>query len=145
MAAIAKQAKVVNERTIAMVRRPGHNDQLTMPAAETIEAGAPIRFDTSTGRWTNANASSAAENPTHIAMRSVTAGQNVTGVRNCTVDFLVLDAVNYGGLVYAGNADNAYDTAVGTTTLVIGRVVPGHAQLLGNAPDKLLEVGTMGA
>lgn len=145
MAAIAKQAKVTSERMINMVKRPGHNDQITAPAAEAINAGAPIRLDTASGRWTNGNTSSAAENPTHIAMRTVAAGQNVTGVRNCTVDFLVLDALNFGAVVHAFNTDDTYDTTAGTAAVIVGRVVPGFSQLLGNPPDKLLEIGSMGA
>lgn len=144
MADIALAQRVTNERQITVVKRPGHNDQHSAPAAEAITAGAPIRLDTATGRWTNANGSSAAEaRVTHIAVRTVTAGESLTGVRGCLVDGYVLDALDYDAPVYLSNTDGRLSDTAGTTSVIVGRVVPGFAMTLGNAPDKLLDVAAL--
>lgn len=141
MADIALSTRATTNRSLDMVKYPAANDQATYPAAEAIVAGAPVRLDTANGRWTNANASSTTENrATHIAMRTVGAGESVTGVRRCTVDGYVLDALAYDAPVYISNTDGRLADAIGTTTVMVGRVVPGFATTLGTAADKLLDV-----
>lgn len=144
MADIALQARATANRAIDVVKKPAHNDQATHPAAEAIVAGAPIRLDTTNGRWTNANGSSAAEaRATHIATHTVAAGQALTGVRGCLLDGFVLDALAYDAAVYLSDTDGRLADAAGTTSVVIGRVVPGHAITLGTSPDKLLDVASL--
>jgi hypothetical protein len=144
MAALTKQPTVISERQIRVVKKPGHADQATYPAAEAIIAGAMIRLDTSTGRWTNANASAAGEaRATHMAWRTVAAGEGLTGVRGCLVESHVLDELAYDDPVYLHDTDNTVGDDAGTVSVVIGRVVPGYAQTLGNAPDKLLDLFTL--
>jgi len=144
MAALTKQPSVVTERQIRVVKKPGHADQATFPAAEAINAGAMIRLDTATGRWTNANASSAAEaRATHMAWRTVAAGEALTGVRGCLVESHVLDALAYDAPVYLNDTDDTLGDAAGTTSVIVGRVVSAHAQLLGTAADKLLDLYTL--
>lgn len=144
MADIALEQRVTDEKQITVVKRPGHNDQHTAPAAEAISAGSPIRLDTATGRWTNANGTSAAEaRVTHIAVRTVVAGESLTGVRGCLIGGLVLDALAYDAPVYLSNTDGRLADAAGTTSVIIGRVVPAFAMTLGNAPDKLLDVAAL--
>lgn len=145
MANIALSTLATNERQIRVVKKPAHNDQHTAPAAEAITAGAPIRLDTATGRWTNANGGDAAEaRATHLAWRTVAAGEALTGVRNCLVDGYVLDALAYDAPVYLSNTDGRLADAAGTVSVIVGRVVAGNAQLLGVASDKLLDVGSFG-
>jgi hypothetical protein len=144
MADIALQASAVAERQIRLVKKPSHNDQHTAPAAEAITAGAPIRQDTATGRWTNANGTSAAEaRATHIAWRTVGAGEPLTGVRGCLIDGYVLDALAYDAAVYLSDTDGRLSDTAGTTSVVVGRVVGAFATLLGVAADKLLDVGSL--
>jgi hypothetical protein len=141
MAVIALSTRATTNRAIEAVKKPSHNDQATYPAAEAIVAGAPIRLDTTTGRWTNANGTTAPEaRVTHIAMRTVAAGESVTGVRNCTLDGFVLDALAYDAPVYLSDTDGRLDTVAGTVSTIVGRVVPGFAVTLGTAADKLLDV-----
>jgi hypothetical protein len=144
MAAVALQQSAIDARSIRVVRKPSHNDQHTAPAGEAISRGALIRLDSASGRWVNAAADLAANAPTHMAWRTVVAGESLTGVRNCLVDGFVLDAINYGIVVYAANTAGGVDTAAGTVSTVVGRVVSGHSQLLGVAADKLLDVGSFG-
>lgn len=141
MAVIALATRATTNRAIEVVKKPAHNDQATYPAAEAITAGAPIRLDTTTGRWTNANGTLAAEaRATHVAMRTVLAGESLTGVRRCTVDGFVLDALAYDTAVYLSDTDGRLDTVAGTVSTIVGRVVPGFAVTLGTAADKLLDV-----
>ncbi len=142
MAVIALAARATTNRAIEVVKKPSHNNQATYPAAEAITAGAPIRLDTATARWTNANGTTAPEaRVTHIATRTVLAGESLTGVRRCTIDGLVLDAIAYDGAVYLSDTDGRLDTVAGTVSTLVGRVVPGFAVTLGTAADKLLDVG----
>lgn len=142
MAVIALSTRATTNRAIDVVKKPAHDDQSTYPAAEAITAGAPIRLDTTSGRFTNANGTLAAEaRVTHIATRTVLAGEPLTGVRACTLDGYVLDALAYDAPVYLSDTDGRLDTVAGTVSVVIGRVVPGFAVTLGTAADKLLDVG----
>ncbi len=141
MADIALSTRATTNRAIDVVKKPAHNDQATYPAAEAIVAGAPIRLDTSNARWTNANGTTAPEaRATHIATRTVAAGEAVTGVRKCTLDGYVLDAMAYDAAVYLSNTDGRLGDVAGTVSLVVGRVVPAFATTLGTAADKLLDV-----
>lgn len=141
MADIALSTRATTNRAIDVVKKPAHNDQATYPAAEAIAAGAPIRVDTSNGRWTNANGTTAPEaRATHIAVRTVAAGEALTGVRRCTVDGLVLDALAYDAAVFVSNTDGRLSDVAGTVSVTVGRVVPGFAVTLGVAADKLLDV-----
>ena len=142
MAVIALSTRATTNRAIDVVKKPAHDDQATHPAAEAITAGAPIRLDTTSGRFTNANGTSAAEaRVTHIATRTVLAGEPLTGVRACTLDGFVLDALAYDAPVYLSDTDGRLDTVAGTTSVIVGRVVPAFATTLGTAADKLLDVG----
>lgn len=141
MADIALTTRATTNRAIDIVTQPAPNDQITRPAAEAITAGAPIRLDTSNGRWTNANGTIAAEaRATHLAARTVVAGEALTGVRGCTVDGLVLDALAYDADIFLSNTDGRLGDIAGTVSVVVGRVVPGFATTLGTAADKLLDI-----
>ena len=117
------------------------NRQMTLPAAEAIVAGAPVRLDTATGKFTNANGSSAAEARIWgIATRTVVAGEALTAIRNGVMDGWDLSGLAYDAPVYVSDTDGRLDTAAGTVSTVVGRVVPGTATTLGTAYDKLLSV-----
>jgi hypothetical protein len=117
MADIALQASAVAERQIRLVKKPSHNDQHTAPAAEA--------------------------RATHIAWRTVGAGEPLTGVRGCLIDGYVLDALAYDAAVYLSDTDGRLSDTAGTTSVVVGRVVGAFATLLGVAADKLLDVGSL--
>lgn len=115
--------------------------QLTLPAAEAIVAGAPVRLDTSSGRFTNANGTTSAEARVWgIATKSAAAGEPVTVVRRGILDGWDLSGMNYDAAVYLSDTDGRLDTAAGTVTVILGRVVPGTATTLGTAFDKVLSV-----
>lgn len=115
--------------------------QVTLPAAEAIVAGDAVRLDTANGKFTKANGTTAAEARIFgIATRSAAAGEPVTVIRKGVMDGYDLSGMNYDAVVYLSNTDGALDTAAGTVSTVIGRVIPAHSQLLGAALDKLLFV-----
>lgn len=115
--------------------------QLTFPAAEAIVAGAPVRLDTATGRWTNANGSSAGEaRAKGIATKSVQAGEGLTAIQSGIMDGYDLTALAYDAQVFVSDTDGRLGDAAGTVSVVAGRVIPGFATTLGTAADKLLEV-----
>lgn len=115
--------------------------QMTLPAAEAITAGAPVRLDTTTGKWTNANGTTSGEARVWgIATRTVVAGEALTAVRNGVMDGFDLSGMNYDANVFVGDADGRLDTAAGTVSTIVGRVIPATATPLGTAFDKVLSV-----
>ncbi len=120
-------------------------EQMTLPAAEAITAGMAVRLDTSTGKFTKANATVAAENRAYgIATRTVIAGQAVTAIRRGVMDGWDLSGLDYDALVHLSNTDGRLADAAGTIPSVAGRVIPGSATTLGAAYDKLLHVDFTG-
>lgn len=113
--------------------------QDTKVAAEAISAGQLVRYDTSTGKFTKSNATSAAEARTYgMAVRTVAAGEPVTAIRKGVVEGYNLDALAYDADVHLSNTDGAAADAAGTTARILGRVIGGANTTLGTAMDKLL-------
>jgi hypothetical protein len=113
--------------------------QLTLPAAEAITAGAPVRIDTA-GKFTNSNGTSAGEARVWgIATKTVAAGEALTAVRRGILDGFTFSQA-YDAAIYLSDTDGTLADAAGTVSTVVGRVVPGWSQLLGSNPDKLLSV-----
>jgi hypothetical protein len=114
--------------------------QKTLVAAEAIVAGAPVRIDTA-GKFTNANGTTTTENRVWgVGTRTVAAGEPLTAVRNGTLDGYDLSGMAYDAPVYLSDTDGRLDTAAGTVSTVVGRVVPGTSTTLGTAYDKILSV-----
>jgi hypothetical protein len=116
--------------------------QLTVPAAEAITAGAPVRFDTSSGKFTNANGTDAAEvRVWGIATRTVAAGEPVTAIRRGLMDGFDLSGLAYDAPVYVSDTDGRLGAAGDSTVdVAVGRVVPGTSVTTGTAYDKILSV-----
>lgn len=114
--------------------------QLTCIATEAIEAGAPVRFHTD-GKGTNAKGTDTTEMLVWgIALKSVAAGEPVTLLAEGILDGFDLSGLAYNAPVFLSDTDGRLADAAGTKAILIGRVVPGNAQLLGSSPDKLLDV-----
>lgn len=110
--------------------------QMTLPAAEAINAGAAVRIDVASGKFTNANSSTAPEARVYgIAVKTVPAGMPVTAVRKGVLDGWNITQA-YDAAVYLNDADNVLGDAAGTVSTVVGRVIPGTAVTLGTAFDK---------
>jgi len=115
--------------------------QATLPAAEAITAGAPVRIDVTTGKFTNANGTTAAEARIYgIATRTVAAGAAVTAIRKGVMDGWALAALAYDATIYLSDTDGRLSTVAGTVSTALGRVMPGTSTTLGTAYDKLFSV-----
>ena len=113
--------------------------QLTAPAGEGIVAGAPVRFD-SAGKFVNGNGTDATEGNIYgIATKSVAANEPVTAIRRGLLDGFTFSQA-YGAAIYVSDTDGRLGDAAGTVSVKAGRVVPGWAQTLGTAADKILSV-----
>lgn len=115
-------------------------EQLTLPAAEAISAGQPVRLDTTSGKATLANATSAAEGRViGIAVSTAGVGEAVTIVKRGLVDLGdALTAQTIDALVQLSNTDGTLDVG-GTPTGAynVGRVYPAFGA---TTADKVLLV-----
>jgi len=119
-------------------------EQMTLPTDEAVNPGQVARINTSTGKFTKGNASSAAEEAIYgVATGGAAnvAGQPVTAIRRGVLDGYDLSGLDYWDPVYLSATDGALADApddYGDT--IIGRVIPGTSTTLGTAYDKLLLV-----
>lgn len=120
-------------------------EQMTAPAEETIVAGAPVRLNTSTGKFSNANAGSAAEARVYgIATKSVIAGQALTAIRRGVMDgFAFTSGTDFFEDVWLSDTDGRIADAAGTVAVSLGKCIPGTSVTTGTTYDKLflVEVG----
>lgn len=133
--------------TADRVRNASKNFSITdvLIASEAIEAGAPVRLVTTTGKAANGNATSAAEaRIVGVALMSVAAGEAVEVLMYGEMDGFVLTDQDYDEAIYLSDTDATLADAAGTVEVIIGRVVPALATTLGTAADKLLRVNCLG-
>lgn len=116
-------------------------EQMTLPFAEACAVGDTVRIDTTTGGWTKANATTAAEARLWgLLVSKDAAGAVGTALRKGVIDGFDLSALAYDAVVYLSNTDGKLADGAGTTNVVVGRVIPAFATTLGTAADKLLHV-----
>jgi len=116
--------------------------QMTLPAAEAITPGAPVRIDTTTGKFTAANGTAAGEARVWgiaTGKRAIPAGWPVTAVRRGVLDGFTFSQA-YDAAIYLSDTDATLADAAGTVSTVVGRVIPATATTTGTAYDKLLSV-----
>lgn len=116
--------------------------QMTLPAAEAITPGAPVRIDTSTGKFTAANGTAAGEARVWgiaTGKKAIPAGWPVTAVRRGVLDGFTFSQA-YDAAIYLSDTDATLADAAGTVSTVVGRVIPATATTTGTAYDKLLSV-----
>lgn len=112
------------------------------PANEALNAGEPIRIDTTTGYYTPANGTDAAE------ARVVGIACNTADYANATISVMkrgvldlgdALDALAYDLPIYMSDTDGTLSDGAGDSTVdvVVGRVIAGWGDTSG---DKLLLV-----
>lgn len=119
--------------------------QLTLIAAEVIVAGAPVRIDANSGKFTNANATTAGEAAVYgIAVQSVVAGQPLTALRIGKMDGFTFSQ-DYNDALFLSDTDGRIADAAGTVPVALGRIIAGNANLIGTSPDKILEVDVRSA
>lgn len=117
-------------------------EQMTLPAGAAIVAGAPVRIDTTTGRFVPAAAGTAGNARVWgIASNGAPSGMPVTAVRRGVMDGWDFTSDDYDAPMFLSNTAGRIDNSAGTVSTVIGRVIPGTATTLGTDYDKLLHVG----
>lgn len=115
--------------------------QMTLPLAEAINVGEAVRLDPTTGKFTKANGTTAAEARIYgLLVSKDGAGAVGTALHEGVVDGFDLDALSYDADVFLSNTDGALADAAGTVSTVIGRVIPATSTKIGVAYDKLLLV-----
>lgn len=115
--------------------------QMTLPAAEAITAGMAVRIDTTNGKFTKANGTTAGEARVWgVATKTVAAGMPVTAIRKGVMDGWALTALDYDATIYLSDTDGRLSTVAGTTNVAIGRVIAATSTTLGTAYDKILSV-----
>ncbi|MBN9393442.1 MAG: hypothetical protein J0I20_35755 [Chloroflexi bacterium] len=119
--------------------------QHTVPIAEAVVAGYAVRQDTASGKWTKANATTAAEaRALAIAVKTGQANEAVTGLQVGILDGYDLSGCSYDDPIYLSDTDGKLSTTPGTVTVPVGRVIAGTSSLFGSGYDKLLEVNMFG-
>ena len=114
--------------------------QFTGPAAEAINAGQYVRYNTTSGKIELGNATDAAESRSGgIAIRSAaTAGLTVTVVQKGLIDVGdALAALTYDDDVYLSDTDGTLADTAGTVSKIVGTVVPAWGA---TTADKILRV-----
>lgn len=112
--------------------------QATLPAAVDITAGQLVRINTD-GLWEPANAGAAGTADVYgVARGSVRAGFALTAIHEGVMDGWDLSGVDFGSPVYLSNTAGAVDTAAGTVSTVVGRVIPIHGNPLDVGPGKAI-------
>lgn len=84
--------------------------QMTLPTAEVVSPGAAARLDTSTGKFTKSNASSAAEARTYgiaTGQKANVAGMPVTAIRKGVLGGFDLSGLAYDQAVWLSSTDGA--------------------------------------
>jgi hypothetical protein len=102
-------------------------EKSTGPTDEAVNAGQAARLSTTTGKFTKANGTTAAEaRVLGIAVTTATvANEAITVVRKGILNVGdALDALAYDQDVYLDNTDGALGTVAGSVSTKIGRVVP---------------------
>ena len=133
---------LISLTTAARVEVVESISQMTLTAAEEITPGAPVRIETSTGKFTNSNGTAAAEARTYgiaVGTHAVIAGLPVTAVRRGVLDGFAFSQA-YDAAIYVSDTDGRLGDAAGTVSVTAGRVVPGTGEVLGGAFAKLLLV-----
>ena len=115
-------------------------EQHTAKASEAITAGFAVRLDTTTGKFTPANGTTAGEARIYgIATATVATNGDLTAIRKGVMDGWVFSQA-YDAAIYLSDTDGRLGDAAGTVSVVVGRVLPVFGQTLGTAADKVLFV-----
>lgn len=121
-------------------------EQITAPASEALDAGEPVRYDTTSGELTPANGTDTDEyRAVAVAIETADfANETITAVKRGILDVGdALSGMNYDSYVYLSNTDGTMtDADEASQTKIIGRVVPMFSDP--DSTDKLLFVDLAG-
>lgn len=118
-------------------------EQITLPYAEAITLGSAARIvpsSTGAGKFTNGKATDSTEANIYGLAIGRRSGSGMTVLRKGVIGGLDLSGLAYFAKVYLSDTDGRLSTTAGTTSVLIGHVIPAWGQTLGNGADKLLAV-----
>lgn len=116
--------------------------QRTAPCLEDIPPRSPVRFDATTGKFTLANGTTAAEAVVYgISSNVITvkAGGTITAVKRGMMDGFDFTQ-SYGAAIYLSDTDGRLADAAGTVSVKVGTIVSAWANPTNTAADKLLSI-----
>lgn len=120
------------------VAEVGWSDQMTLPSGGAVTAGSAVRINTS-GKFVHGNATDTTNNPIYgIATRSVTSGESVTAIRRGVLDGYDVESLAYWAPIYLSDTAGRLADAAGTTTVIVGRVIPVWGGPLGTVHKAIL-------
>src|SRR5262245_8574536 len=116
-------------------------EQATLIAASAITAGMAVGID-SNGKFAPASDATAGAAALFygIATSSAAAGQAVTAIAQGIVGGFVLSSQAFKAAVFLNGTSGGIGDAAGTSSKVIGEVVPVRSQQPGSNPDKALRI-----
>lgn len=121
-------------------------EQLTLPTNEAITAGAPVRIDATTGKFTNAKATDSTEADVYgIATRTVKSGMPVTAIRRGVLAGFDFTNQDQNAKIYLSDTDGRIADAAGTVGRCLGSIIPGTATVVGDDYSKMLRVDVQSA
>lgn len=133
---------LVTANRVSLVKGGFGDGHLLPPgvAGEAIVAGAPVYRDATTGKYLNSDGNASPKDTVlGIALRTVITGEPLTAAYGkAIIDGYDLTALDYHAPVYLSNTVGRLGTTAGSTSVIVGRVVPGLATSVGVSPDKLL-------
>lgn len=114
-------------------------EQMTLLAAAAMNELTPVYID-SNGKFAAADASAAGTADVYgVTTRKVAAGEPVTAIAKGVVGGLTLTEA-YGESVYLSDTEGRLADAPGTTSVVVGKIIPVLGQTRGTSPAKMLRV-----
>lgn len=133
---------LVTANRVSLVRAGDESTGIPGVAGEAIVAGAPVYRHATTGKYYNSDANgSGTDSVVGVALRTVVTGEALTVAMNRAIlDGFDVSGLNFGASVYVSNNVGRLADAAGSTSLLVGKVVPGLAVPAGTTADKLLEL-----
>ncbi len=109
--------------TVSVIN-PHNAEILAFPAGTTITAGQVVYFNTSTGKLALADADSAGTAQVRgVALRDASANQECPILIRGLLAGYVLTSLSYDDRAYLSGTAGGLDTAAGSVSVVVGRVV----------------------
>lgn len=142
MALLALKAAVagVVQRALAVIETIENYNSLTLRTSVALTAGQVVRIGAN-GTWVLAQSDTAPHGTgCYIATRTAGANESVTAIRKGVIDGFDVSAMAFGAPVFLSDTLGSMADAAGTVSITLGRVIAVTGNVIGDAPNKLIEV-----
>lgn len=117
--------------------------QISGVTGGAVTAGSAVRINTS-GKFIHGNATDTTNNPIYgIVTKTRASGENCTVIRRGVLDGYDVESLAYWAPIYLSDTAGALADAAGTTTVIVGRVIPAYGEVMGASglvPHKVIEI-----